>query len=145
MPAGRRLPVLGADTCVVADGRIMGKPRDRTHALEMLRLLSGSTHEVLTAVALAGDHEALRLNASRVTFRSLSRAECAAYWNTGEPADKAGAYAIQGLAALFVSHLDGSYSGVMGLPLYETAELLREFGIRPDWQARQLAGVDGET
>lgn len=143
--AGRCLPVLGADTCVVADGRIMGKPRDRMHALEMLQLLSGSTHEVLSAVALAGDHEALRVQSSRVTFRTLSRAECAAYWTTGEPADKAGAYAIQGLAGLFVTHLDGSYSGVMGLPLYETGELLREFDIWPAWQARQPAGKDGKA
>ena len=145
IPAGRRLPVLGADTCVVAQGKIMGKPRGREHALEMLQLLSGATHEVLSAVALAGAHEALRVHASRVTFRTLSAAECAAYWDTGEPADKAGAYAIQGLAAMFVTHLAGSYSGVMGLPLYETAELLREFGIRPAWQTRQLAGSDGKT
>jgi septum formation protein len=136
LPAGRRLPVLGADTCVVANGKIMGKPQGREHALDMLQLLSGTTHEVLSAVVLAGDHEALRVNASRVTFRTLSAEECAAYWATGEPADKAGAYAIQGLAAIFVTHLAGSYSGVMGLPLSETAELLREFGIRPAWQIR---------
>ena len=136
LPAGRRLPVLGADTCVVANGKIMGKPQGREHALDMLQLLSGTTHEVLSAVVLVGDHEALRVNASRVTFRTLSAEECAAYWATGEPADKAGAYAIQGLAAIFVTQLVGSYSGVMGLPLYETAELLREFGITPAWQVR---------
>ena len=145
MPAGRTLPVLGADTCVVASGNIMGKPRGREHALEMLQLLSGTTHEVLSAVALAGDHEALRVQASRVTFRTLSTAECAAYWDTGEPADKAGAYAIQGLAAMFITQLAGSYSGVMGLPLYETAELLREFGISPAWQAREFSDSDGEA
>ena len=145
MPAGRQLPVLGADTCVVAEENIMGKPRGREHAIEMLQRLSGTTHEVLSAVALAGTHEALRVSTSRVTFRTLSAAECAAYWDTGEPADKAGAYAIQGLAAVFVSHLAGSYSGVMGLPLYETAELLREFDIKPAWQMRQLTGPDGEA
>lgn len=145
LPAGRRRPVLGADTCVVANGEIMGKPRGREHALEMLQRLSGATHEVLSAVALAGQHEALRVHASRVTFRTLSTAECAAYWDTGEPVDKAGAYAIQGLAAVFVTHLAGSFSGVMGLPLYETAELLREFGIKPAWQAPQVAGSDGKV
>jgi predicted house-cleaning NTP pyrophosphatase (Maf/HAM1 superfamily) len=91
--------------------------------------LSGRTHEVLTAVALVANSEAVRISTSSVTFRTLSEAECAAYWETGEPADKAGAYAVQGLAAMFISRLDGSYSGVMGLPLYETAQLLKEFGI----------------
>jgi len=145
LPPGQRRPVLGADTCVVAGGVIMGKPRDRAHALQMLQRLSGSTHQVLTAVALAGTHEALRISTSHVTFRSLSAAECAAYWDTGEPADKAGGYAIQGLAAMFITHLAGSYSGVMGLPLYETAELFREFGIRADWQTRLPAGSGREA
>lgn len=130
LEAPGRLPVLGADTVVVADGEIMGKPRDREQALGMLRALSGRTHQVLSAVALVGARHAVRLNASRVTFRTLSDDECVAYWETGEPADKAGAYAIQGIAALFVEHLEGSYSGVMGLPLFETGALLREFGIR---------------
>ncbi|HXH03274.1 MAG TPA: Maf family protein [Candidatus Competibacteraceae bacterium] len=123
-------PVLGADTAVVIDGRILGKPRDRDDGLAMLALLSGREHQVLSAVALVqGGREALRVQLSRVRFRPLSAAECAAYWASGEPADKAGAYAIQGLAALFVQALEGSYSGVMGLPLYETGELLTEFGI----------------
>jgi septum formation protein len=126
----KRLPVLGADTVVVANGTIMGKPRDRQQAIAMLQALSGSTHEVLTAVALVTDRSLVRLNISRVTFRTLSLSECEAYWETGEPADKAGAYAIQGLGAVFIARLEGSYSGVMGLPLFETAELLQESGIR---------------
>jgi septum formation protein len=108
----------------------MGKPRDRQQAIAMLQALSGSTHEVLTAVALVTDRSLVRLNISRVTFRTLSLSECEAYWETGEPADKAGAYAIQGLGAVFIARLEGSYSGVMGLPLFETAELLQESGIR---------------
>jgi septum formation protein len=123
------LPVLGADTAVVADGRIMGKPRDRDEGIDMLLSLSGRSHQVLSAVALSAAREAVRVSESRVTFRTLTRAQCAAYWDTGEPLDKAGGYAIQGRAAVFVSRLEGSYSGVMGLPVYETAELLREFGI----------------
>jgi septum formation protein len=122
-------PVLGADTAVVIDGSIMGKPRDRKEGIAMLLALSARTHEVLSAVALGGGREAVRVSKSRVTFRALTPAQCAAYWETGEPHDKAGGYAIQGRAAVFVSRLEGSYSGVMGLPVYETAELLREFGI----------------
>jgi septum formation protein len=134
--AGRRLlsgaagsPVLGADTAVVVDGRIMGKPRDRDEGIDMLLTLSGRSHQVLSAVALSAGREAVRVSESRVSFRTLTQAQCAAYWDTGEPHDKAGGYAIQGRAAVFVSRLEGSYSGVMGLPVYETAELLREFGI----------------
>ncbi len=124
------LPVLAADTTVVLDGVVYGKPRDRAHALDMLARLSGRTHEVFTAVALANqDGHTLRMSVSSVRFRALSRPECAAYWDTGEPQDKAGAYAIQGRAAVFVESLAGSYSGVMGLPLFETAELLRAAGI----------------
>jgi septum formation protein len=122
-------PVLGADTAVVVDGRIMGKPRDRDEGIDMLLALSGRSHQVLSAVALAADREAVRVSESRVTFRRLTQAQCAAYWDTGEPRDKAGGYAIQGRGAVFVSRLEGSYSGVMGLPVYETAELMREFGI----------------
>jgi len=122
-------PVLGADTMVVAGDVAMGKPRDREDAIRMLQLLSGNTHRVLSAVALVDAAEAWRLSISRVTFRTLTRDECAAYWSTGEPGDKAGGYAIQGRAAMFVSRLEGSYSGVMGLPLYETAELLAEAGV----------------
>jgi septum formation protein len=122
-------PVLGADTAVVASGRILGKPHDRGDAIDMLQALSGRRHLVLSAVALASDREAVRVSTTAVTFRTLTPAQCAAYWETGEPLDKAGGYAIQGRAAVFVSRLEGSYSGVMGLPVYETAELLQEFGI----------------
>lgn len=123
------LPVLGADTAVVVDDAILGKPADRAEAMAMLARLSAREHRVLTAVALVGDSEATRLSVSHVRFRAVGTDEAAAYWATGEPADKAGAYAIQGLGALFVETLVGSYSGVMGLPLFETAELLRHAGI----------------
>ena len=116
------LPVLGADTIVVAGAQMLGKPRDRDDALRMLGLLAGCEHEVLSAVALhtaAGSR--VRLSRSTVRFRALERAECEAYWDSGEPMDKAGAYAVQGLGAIFIESLQGSYSGVMGLPLYETA------------------------
>ncbi|HYQ72100.1 MAG TPA: Maf family protein [Gammaproteobacteria bacterium] len=129
LQAGHRRPVLGADTLVVAGDVVMGKPRDREDAIQMLRSLSGRTHRVLSAVALVDAAEACQLSVSRVTFRTLTDAECAAYWGMGEPADKAGGYAIQGLAAMFISRLEGSYSGVMGLPLYETAELLAAAGV----------------
>lgn len=123
-------PVLGADTVVVCDQRILGKPRDRTDALAMLAALSGRRHEVLTAVALADQlREQVLLSRSQVNFRAIPTAEAEAYWASGEPADKAGAYAVQGLGAVFISELNGSYSGVMGLPLFETAQLLEEFGI----------------
>jgi septum formation protein len=123
-------PVLAADTAVVLDGRILGKPRDATHAAAMLGALGGRQHQVLGGVALAWEHRlVLRLSVSQVTFRALSEAEIQAYAATGEPLDKAGAYAIQGRAAVFVEKLEGSYSGVMGLPLFETAELLAECGI----------------
>jgi septum formation protein len=125
------LPVLGADTEVVLDGKLLGKPSDRGEALAMLARLSGRTHLVLTAVALVDRRgTALRLSASEVEFRALEATECARYWETGEPRGKAGAYAIQGLGAVFVRHLRGSYSGVMGLPLFETAALLDAAGVR---------------
>ena len=124
------LPVLGADTVVVADAVIMGKPRDRQQAIEMLQVLSGATHTVLTAVALVAEDRLVRLNTSHVTFRTLSLSECEAYWESGEPLDKAGAYAIQGLGAAFITRLEGSYSGVMGLPLFETVDMLETFGAR---------------
>lgn len=130
LPADTPQPVMGADTLVVSGDAVLGKPANREDAIEMLQLLSGSTHRVITAVALAGEHEAACMNTSHVTFRTLTRRECEAYWDTGEPRDKAGAYAVQGLAAMFITRLEGSYSGVMGLPLQETAELLKEFGIR---------------
>lgn len=127
---GARLPVLAADTAVVVDGIICGKPRDRADGLAMLARLSGRTHRVLTAVALARPAGVTsRLSVSEVRLRPLTPAECAAYWDTGEPLDKAGGYAIQGRGGLFIEHLAGSYSGVMGLPLFETAELLRAAGI----------------
>jgi septum formation protein len=130
--SGTSLAVLGSDTAVVLDGEVFGKPRDREDALRMLGRLSGRTHEVHTAVALAyRDRLECRLSVSEVTFRTLGPGEIDAYWASGEPADKAGAYAIQGLAAVFVSRICGSYSGIMGLPLYETAELLRLAGVMP--------------
>lgn len=123
------LPVLGADTAVVLDRDVLGKPRDREDAMAMLERLSGRTHTVLTGVALVREREATRLSVNRVTFRSISPAERTAYCDRGEALDKAGSYGIQGLAAVFISRVEGSYSGVMGLPLFETAELLNEFGI----------------
>jgi septum formation protein len=129
----RALPVLAADTVVVLDGALYGKPADREAALAMLARLSGRVHEVVSAVALADARGvAHAVSVSAVGFRSLSAAECRAYWDSGEPRDKAGAYAIQGLAAAFIESLSGSYSGVMGLPLFETAGLLRAAGI-PYW------------
>ena len=129
---GGALPVLGADTAVVLDELIMGKPVDKADGLAMLAQLSGRVHNVYTAVAMRSDDGlACRVNLSSVTFRELSDAECKNYWRTGEPADKAGAYAIQGLAAVFIDDIRGSYSGVMGLPLFETAELLAGIGIAP--------------
>lgn len=123
-------PVLGADTEVVHDGIVFGKPRDSADAARMLAQLSGTHHDVITGVALKhGDDVAFALCTSRVTFRQLSVEEIARYVATGEAHDKAGAYAIQGRAAAFVSRLDGSYSGVMGLPLFETAGLLASAGI----------------
>lgn len=123
-------PVLGADTAVVVDDLILGKPGDRQDALAMLRQLSAREHRVLTAVALVDGKERIRLNTSTVSFRPLTEAECEKYWKTGECRDKAGAYAIQGYAAAFIRELRGSYSGVMGLPLYETAEILQQAGVR---------------
>ncbi|QKT03095.1 septum formation inhibitor Maf [Ectothiorhodospiraceae bacterium 2226] len=131
LPAGERRPVLGADTLVAVDGEVLGKPRDEAQGLDMLARLSGRTHRVLSAVALAGHAgEGVRVSENAVTFRPLTPEERVAYWQSGEPADKAGAYAIQGKAALFVTRLEGSYSGVMGLPLFETGELLRGAGLR---------------
>lgn len=127
---GGELPVLAADTTVVIDGLILAKPRDRAECLAMLGRLSGRTHQVLTAVALAtAAGIAFRLSASEVRLRTVTAEECAAYWQTGEPRDKAGGYAIQGRGALFIEHLSGSYSGVMGLPLFETGQLLAAAGL----------------
>jgi septum formation protein len=122
-------PMLAADTEVVQDGAVLGKPSDAAAAVEMLRRLSGQTHEVSTAVAVRWDKEInMMVSSSRVSFRTLTNDEIERYVATGEPFDKAGAYAIQGRGAAFVSHLEGSYSGVMGLPLFETAELLAKIG-----------------
>ncbi|WP_163649895.1 Maf family protein [Modicisalibacter sp. 'Wilcox'] len=127
---GSALPTLGSDTAVVQDGRILGKPRDRAHAAEMLSALSGRAHAVLTAVAVVGPAGLLETCVTtRVVMRSVAAGEIDAYWATGEPADKAGGYAIQGRAAVFVERIEGSHSAVVGLPLFETAELLRRQGI----------------
>ena len=127
---GESLPVLAADTAVVLDGTLYGKPTDRADALAMLGRLSGSVHQVLTAVALASERSVeVRLSATEVRMRDLTLAEREAYWQTGEPRDKAGGYAIQGLGAVFIESVTGSYSGVVGLPLTQTAELLRMAGI----------------
>ena len=131
--------VLGSDTAVVIDNEILGKPKNNADAKRMLGLLSGKTHQVMTSVALAvpyGNSTEPELisviSVSDVTFKKLSSAEIQEYVHTGECDDKAGSYAIQGLAAAFITHLSGSYSGVMGLPLYETIELLNKAGISAD-------------
>ena len=128
--AGRSRAVLAADTCVVLDGQVLGKPADTMDALAMLARLSGREHRVLTAVCLRfGDKGGECVSETRVQFVNLQREQVEAYIATGEPFDKAGAYAIQGLAAAFVETLHGSYSGVVGLPLAETWQLLRQFGV----------------
>ncbi len=128
-------PVLAADTTVVLEGRAFGKPGNEADCVDMLLALAGRRHEVLTAIVLW--HEG-RLRAtsstSYVTFRDIGAEECRRYWASGEPAGKAGAYAIQGLGAVFIARLEGSFSGVMGLPLFETAALLDAAGVRR-WQA----------
>lgn len=138
------VPVLGADTAVILGNDVLGKPMDRQHGIEMLKHLSDATHTVMTAVALVGYAgrsvgaspaperkivEATRLSVSHVAFRSMTSREQADYWDSGEPSGKAGGYAIQGRAAMYIRHIDGSYSGIVGLPLFETSEMLREFGI----------------
>jgi septum formation protein len=136
---GEALPVLAADTTVVLAGEIFAKPADRAEGLAMLGRLSGRTHVVLTAVALLSGAPAgeprrlqLRLSASTVSFRVIPPDERAAYWETGEPRDKAGGYGIQGCGAAFIRRIRGSHSGVMGLPLAQTAALLRAAGV-PCW------------
>ena len=125
LPVAQRRPVLAADTTVALGDEILGKPVDRDDAVRMLGRLSGREHEVHTAVAVLHEGGAdARVSTSTVAFRPLTGAEIDWYWRTGEPADKAGAYAVQGHAAVFIRRLAGSYSGVMGLPLYETWELL---------------------
>ena len=125
LPVAQRRPVLAADTTVALGDEILGKPVDRDDAVRMLGRLSGREHEVHTAVAVLHEGGAdARVSTSTVAFRPLTGVEIDWYWRTGEPADKAGAYAVQGHAAVFIRRLAGSYSGVMGLPLYETWELL---------------------
>ncbi len=123
------MPVLGADTEVVLDGAIFGKPADTADALRMLSLLSGRTHEVLTAIGLRWERQiVLAVSVSAVTMRELAPDEVERYVASGEPVDKAGGYAVQGRAAAFIRRIEGSYSGVMGLPLFETAEALAHIG-----------------
>jgi septum formation protein len=123
-------PVLGADTSVVLGTSIFGKPADSDDACSILQRLSGRSHQVMTAVAVVhADHVETALSCSEVEFRQLSEAEIRRYVASGEPLGKAGAYAIQGRAAVFARRIEGSYSGIMGLPLFETAELLCHFGI----------------
>lgn len=144
-----KIPVLGADTCIVINDKIIGKVDSREQSTSLMKQMSGSSHEVLTGIALVGSEgvgrervgqeiegnkspvrQEVRINASKITFRSLSEEECEHYWDTGEPEGKAGGYAIQGLAAAFIKKIEGSYSGVMGLPLCELTELMSEFGIQ---------------
>ena len=129
----QRCVVLGGDTAVVHQGRIFGKPIDRADALEMLAALSGSVHEVYSAVSVVSPlRQVTRLVKTQVTFHYIAQQQLDAYWATGEPQGKAGAYAIQGLAAVFIASIQGSYSGVVGLPISETAQLLNEFDV-PVW------------
>ncbi len=124
-------PVLAADTTVTIDGKILGKPADAAEAMTMLRSLSGRTHEVLTAVAVIANDELKEvLNRSQVKFAAVGEPLLRAYCNTAEPYDKAGAYGVQGHAAQFIEHISGSYTGIMGLPLFETAQLLNQAGIK---------------
>lgn len=123
---------IASDTSVVIDGRILGKPASLEDSLSMLRLLSGRSHKVITSLCFSNlqhEHVATKLVVSDVLFREISNVEIEQYWKTGEPQDKAGSYAVQGLGAVFVRSISGSYSAVVGLPLYETAQLLAQFGI----------------
>ncbi|MCI0504740.1 MAG: Maf family nucleotide pyrophosphatase [Gammaproteobacteria bacterium] len=138
MVAEHSVPVIGADTCIVLDRQIIGKPETREQGIQLLKHYSGRSHQVLTGIAIVGPEtgkhgaavvQHIRVNTSVVTFRVLSDYECEQYWQTGEPVGKAGGYAIQGRAAAFIAKLEGSYSAVMGLPLFEFAELIALFGI----------------
>jgi len=124
------LPILSADTAVILDKQIMGKPENQQHAQEMLLQLSGKTHQVYTAISLRGSQHWQAVNVTDVTFRAIHADEIRAYWQTHEPTDKAGGYAIQGLGSVFIQSIQGSFSAVMGLPLFETAELLAQQGIK---------------
>ncbi|MEW6989186.1 nucleoside triphosphate pyrophosphatase [Colwelliaceae bacterium 6441] len=122
--------VLGSDTCVVKDGKILGKPEDLAQCIEHLSMLSASTHQVFTAIAVVqGELSKTLVISTDVEFKALSTSEIERYWQTGEPQDKAGSYGIQGIAGQFVKQIKGSYSAVVGLPLYETAQLLAEFSL----------------
>lgn len=122
--------VLGADTSVVVDDLVLGKPDDQAHAAHMLSMLTGRKHQVLSAVTvISAGQVASCLSVTEVYFRDVSEQEMAGYWRTGEPLGKAGGYAIQGLGSAFIERIEGSYSGVMGLPLFETCELLQRSGI----------------
>jgi septum formation protein len=123
------LPVLAADTAVILGDIIMGKPKDQADAVAMLSQLSGKTHQVYSAISLRGYEHNQAVSITEVTFRHLTRPEILAYWLTGEPLDKAGSYAIQGRGGMFVESIVGSFSGVVGLPLFETAQLLSKQGI----------------
>ena len=123
------IPVLAADTAVILGNVIMGKPKDQADALAMLTQLSGKTHQVYSAISLRGREHSLAVSITEVTFRCLTEREMLDYWHSGEPVDKAGSYAIQGMGGVFVESIKGSFSGVVGLPLFETAELLSKQGI----------------
>lgn len=124
-------PSLGSDTIVVFEQHILGKPENQQMAFDMLSMLSGKIHKVMTAVAICnGEAEHCVLNVSEVEFNQLSKQQIQTYWQTGEPIDKAGGYGIQGVAAQFIKNIKGSYSGIMGLPLFETAQLLEQTGIK---------------
>lgn len=133
-----KIPVVGADTCIVLNQQIIGKVDSREQSRSLLEQFSANSHQVLTGIALVGEEietinpalkQLVRVNTSRITFRTLTADECEHYWDTGEPMGKAGGYAIQGIAAAFIEKIEGSYSGVMGLPLCELSELMSEFGI----------------
>lgn len=126
-----QLPALGSDTIVIFRHQVLGKPKDRQDGLDMLQMLSGETHQVMTAVAVCNSEiEHCMIKTSEVEFAQLSRQQIEAYWQTDEPVDKAGGYGIQGVAAQFIKNIKGSYSGIMGLPLYETTQLLKLAGIK---------------
>ncbi|RUO66109.1 septum formation protein [Pseudidiomarina planktonica] len=122
--------VIGSDTLLVLNNQVLEKPRDKAHFMSMFQALSGATHEVLTAVAVTNGEQTRTIRVStKVSFKVVTTAEMEAYWHTGEPADKAGGYGIQGIGGRFVTTINGSYFAVVGLPLYETEQLLTSFGL----------------
>ncbi|MGV6826586.1 MAG: Maf family protein [bacterium] len=135
LAAHRQYPgyvILAADTAVVVDDKILGKPKSEAHFMTMLEQLSGRTHTVMTGVAVGTQSPQYLLSCSKVQFSTVSHEQALAYWHSGEPIDKAGGYAVQGLAARFIERIEGSYSGIMGLPLFETTGLLRGHGLIMD-------------